>query len=195
MANSSPSAASGRRAFLAVAMVLCSALCTPLPLFAGGGPDPPSGSSGARQEGVPGQGARLFMGQASFANGGPSCAACHSIATLPFPGGGSLGPDLTGAYPKYGPPGLQNVLATLFFPTMAPIFTNRPLTPPEQRDLEAFFQQAAAAQPRPLDWQFVLMAVGGLLVLLAAGWAWFHWSTPPPVHRRLLTRRDRRSAA
>lgn len=38
----------------------------------------------------------------------------------------------SGIYDRFGPDALQTMLETLFFPTMAPIFVNRPLTPQEQ---------------------------------------------------------------
>jgi hypothetical protein len=58
-------------------------------------------------------------------------------------GGGQLGPDLTGAYDKFGgEKGLTAALASVPFPTMAPIFTRRPLSTSEQADLVAFLRQA-----------------------------------------------------
>ena len=45
-------------------------------------------------------GESLFQGTTRFANGGPACAACHTVGSLPFPGGGTMGPDLTHEYSK-----------------------------------------------------------------------------------------------
>lgn len=53
-----------------------------------------------------------------------------------------MGPDLTHEYSKLGPDGMDAVLETLYFAPMAPLYNNRPLTPTEQQDLAAFFQQA-----------------------------------------------------
>ena len=68
---------------------------------------------------------RLFNGNAPLSNGGPSCASCHSILdhgeTI---GGGSLGPNLTGAYLKYRERGL-----TLFL--KQPCFRRGPEDPGE----------------------------------------------------------------
>lgn len=86
------------------------------------------------------RGRSLFAGRVRFRNGGPPCASCHSVAGLSFPGGGVLGPDLTGEYSRLGPDGLQIAMQTLFFPTMAPIYDRRPLSPDEQADLIALFQ-------------------------------------------------------
>jgi mono/diheme cytochrome c family protein len=88
------------------------------------------------------RGRLLFAGTARFANGGPACAECHDIAGLPFPSGGSVGPDLTRSYSKYGPEPLETVLSTLYFPTMQALFAQRVLTQQERRDLTAFFQRA-----------------------------------------------------
>ncbi len=94
------------------------------------------------------RGRMLFAGAARFAKGGPPCGACHSAAGLPFPGGGTMGPDLTDAYSKYGPEPLGIVLTTLFFPTMNPVFAGRPLTAAERGDLVAFLA-ASVKQPPP----------------------------------------------
>ena len=67
-------------------------------------------------------GRTLFLGTVRFKNGGPACSACHSVASLPFPRGGTMGPDLTKAYSKLGPQGLNSALETLFFPAMTPLF-------------------------------------------------------------------------
>lgn len=60
------------------------------------------------------------------------------------------------------------ILQTLYFPTMAPIFDKRPLTPEEQSDLTAFFQQTSAKPlPSLLTAKIIAPAVGGFLILLA----------------------------
>jgi hypothetical protein len=53
-----------------------------------------------------------------------------------------MGPDLTHEYSKVGAVGLQGSLQTLFFPTMTPLFANRPLTTDEQNQLFAFLENA-----------------------------------------------------
>src|SRR5690348_11906856 len=55
-------------------------------------------------------GRALFVGDQPFTNGGPACIACHSVATLPFPHGGTVGPDLTHVSAKLGPEGLDYAL-------------------------------------------------------------------------------------
>lgn len=116
-------------------------------------------------------GARLFSGETRFAGGGPPCAACHAVAGLAFPGGGVMGPDLTGSYRKYGPEALETVLATLFFPTMNPVFAGRLLSPAEQADLEAFLATTGTAAAPAVTGRLLVVA----LLLLAATLALLGW--------------------
>lgn len=117
-------------------------------------------------------GESLFRGTTRLANNGPACAACHGVANLPFPSGGTMGPDLTHEYSRIGLVGLQGSLQTLFFPTMIPLFANRPLTTGEQADLLAFLkdadqQQHAGSNPTA---RFGLAAVLGCVALLGVTW-------------------------
>ncbi len=83
-----------------------------------------------------------------------------------------MGPDLTKTYTKFGPAGVDAMLQTLFFPAMMPVFQDRALTPAEQADLKAFLAGAAALPPPPdYTLEFGLVALGGLLVLLASSGA------------------------
>lgn len=107
-------------------------------------------------------GKRLFEGTNRFDNGGPPCLACHSIAGIGALGGGALGPDLTGAYDKFGADGIASILATTPFQTMAPIFGDRPLTEQEQIHLAEFLGQASVSSR-------TAASVGQLALLAAAG--------------------------
>jgi hypothetical protein len=111
-------------------------------------------------------GKALFTGATRFQNGGSPCIACHNIAGIGALGGGTLGPDLTQAFNKYGEASLLSVLATLPFPSMASIYDNRPLTPEEQVDLKAFLRVASAQQPTRSTGQLGLLALGGFLALM-----------------------------
>jgi mono/diheme cytochrome c family protein len=118
------------------------------------------------------RGEALFAGRISFRNGGPACAACHSVAGLPFPSGGTLGPNLTHEYTKLGPEGLDAALETLYFPAMVPLYDPHPLTAAEQADLEAFFKSAGLEPSPPNITPLVaLIALGGFLVLIVITWA------------------------
>lgn len=112
-------------------------------------------------------GRALFVGDQPFANGGPACIACHSVATLPFPHGGTVGPDLTHVSAKLGPEGLDYALQTLYFPTMTALFRTRPLTHAEQVDLGAFLQQVnQSSAGGAVTVEFGVTALVGLLILL-----------------------------
>ncbi len=127
---------------------------------------PPAGSADA--------GAKLFSGVTRFANGGPPCASCHTAAGIPFPNGGTLGPDLTTASARFGPEAMQMFVSTLFFPTMNPVFQGRLLTPAEQSDLLAFFDRSSrSGPPSDVGWIFTVSgAVGAVALFVITGLTW-----------------------
>jgi mono/diheme cytochrome c family protein len=124
-------------------------------------------ASGVTNPGSASAGRTLFMGTVRFKNGGPACSACHSVASLPFPRGGTMGPDLTKAYSKLGPQGLNSALETLFFPAMTPLFAYRPLTDEERRNLAAFLQSVDRQQPGTPTWAIAAIALAIVMMLLA----------------------------
>lgn len=88
-------------------------------------------------------GKALFLGTQGLSAGGTACIACHDTAAVGLPGGGLLGPDLTQVVQRYGgEAGLRGALGTIAFPSMVPIYQNRPLSPQEQADFAAFFAQS-----------------------------------------------------
>jgi mono/diheme cytochrome c family protein len=101
-------------------------------------PAPPVAGDGAR-------GARLYTGEVAFANGGAPCLACHGIAGFGLAGGANYGPDLTPMHENFGAEGVADILASLPFPSMEPIYATRPLTEEERADLGAFFATATGA--------------------------------------------------
>jgi cytochrome c2 len=137
------------------------------------------------------RGKDLFVGGRGFANGGTACIACHDTAGLGAPGGGLWGPDLTQVVQRYGgEAGLRSVLGTIAFPSMVPVYQNRPLTPQEQADLTAFMQQSAAkdAPSRGLrHFSLYILAFGTLDVFLVLLFVW-HRRLPDHTHRTLSRR-------
>ncbi len=133
-------------------------------------------------------GKALFSGTTRFRNKGPACGACHTIAGIGFPNGGSLGPDLTAASSKLGPVGLEATLQTLYFPTMTPLFRARPLTAEERQDLSALFAEAQYAAP-PRDNTAVLFGIGvaGCIGLLGLTWVAGR-RRPEPMRQSLVQR-------
>jgi mono/diheme cytochrome c family protein len=124
--------------------------------------------------GQAGRGEKIFSGAIPLENGGMSCLACHSVAGTGALGGGSLGPDLTHVYRRYGETGLAGALAGLPFPNMRGIFATRPLTQVEQADLLAFFaqvdQEPAAGVPNA--WFWWIGGLGALALFAALGFFW-----------------------
>ena len=120
------------------------------------------------------RGERLFTGLDHFRNGGPACVSCHNIAGLEVPGGGTLGPDLTGAYQKLGPNGAQSALQTLYFRVMTPIYTAHPLMPDEQIDLVAFLEQAGSG-PAPKGNTAAILLAAIVLGAIFVGFTGLLW--------------------
>lgn len=116
------------------------------------------------------QGGKLFTGVVAFKNGGAPCVSCHHISGISFPGGGTLGPDLTDINPKFGATAARTVMVLIPFRTMVPIFANRPLTQEEEQDLEAFFEILASESPVNMAVPMGLMAEGVSLLLLLVVW-------------------------
>lgn len=113
----------------------------------------------------PETGSDLFFGRITFKNNGPPCMACHSVTGVHFLGGGSLGPDLTRVYAKYGN-GIIPMLTNIPFPTMRPLFENHPLTNGEKIDIEAFFKKTSTLQPKNYTSRIVVTAIAGFIVLM-----------------------------
>lgn len=143
--------------------------------------------------GNPTTGGQIFTGAIHLKNGGPPCLACHNIAGIGSLGGGALGPDLTGAFTKYGGDvGLANFLATTPTITMNAVWTRQPFTPQEQADLREYLKQAAnAALPAQTTTLVFGLAAGGCIILLAA--AQLTWRKRLSGVRRPLVERMTRS--
>ena len=136
-------------------------------------------------------GKNLFTGADRLENDGPPCMSCHAIAGIGALGGGALGPDLTGAYAKYGgDEGIASVLASLPFPTMQPIFSGAPLTAQEQADLGAFLAQASRSE-RPAGSVGKLIGLGFGGAALLSGLALLVWRRRLVAVRRPLVDRSR----
>lgn len=118
--------------------------------------------------GDPAAGRAIFTGATPPQNGGPACISCHSVSGIGTLGGGSLGPDLTNVYARYGEAGLASALKGLPFPTMQGIFGNKPLTEQEAAHLYAHFVQVDQTEPKPLDLTALFVAIS-LWISLALG--------------------------
>jgi mono/diheme cytochrome c family protein len=136
------------------------------------------------------RGESLFIGRTHFLNRGPACISCHSIAGLPFPNGGTLGPELTHTYEKLGPAGTQAALQTLYFPTMIPVYREHQLAPQEQADVVAYFRATAAEAKPQAQWttQILILAAFVLGVIFVALTAFFWRKRVLSVRRALVAR-------
>jgi mono/diheme cytochrome c family protein len=144
--------------------------------------------------GSPARGERLFTGLDHFRNAGPACVSCHSIAGLPFPDGGTLGPDLTHAYKKLGPTGTQSAIQTLYFKVMTQIYNTHPLFPDEQADLMAYLEQAESQPQSQWSTPIILLAaavLGAIFVAITG----FLWRDRVRSVRRALVERATRQGA
>lgn len=133
-------------------------------------------------------GKSLFQGTIRFENRGAPCLACHSVAGIGALGGGTLGPDLTGSFEKFGEEGIAAILANPPFPTMQPIFSERPLTVQEQADVSAFLEGVAVTERDPANiGQLTLLGLAGAaLVLILMRFIWRRRLTE--VRRPMLSR-------
>jgi mono/diheme cytochrome c family protein len=120
-------------------------------------------------------GAALYIGTASFEKGGAPCLACHGISGFGLAGGANYGPDLTGIFANFGEEGIAGILEDLtMFPSMAPIYVNRPLTEKEQADIAAFLAEVDGRPPLQIGARLAghvavgTAAVLGLVILV--GW-------------------------
>jgi mono/diheme cytochrome c family protein len=150
----------------------------------------PSATGSSASGGDPVRGEKLFSGATSLTNGGPNCIACHHVAGSAALGGGTLGPDLTHVFTRYGAQGLASALNTLPFPTMQGVFANRALSQEDQTDLFAYFEQADQ-QPnasRPVTGWFWTIGITGALILF--GILLIYW----PRQRQGLAERLRRNS-
>jgi len=135
-----------------------------------------SGEGGAAEpaapalNGNPTRGQALFLGRIALENGGPACISCHSAGQVGTLGGGTLGPNLTQVYERFGEAGLAASLKGLPFPSMQGIFAERPLTEDEVADLHAFFIQTnQTTAPQVMGSGFVLIGLIGSIILVALG--------------------------
>ncbi len=111
----------------------------------------------------------LFEGSVRFANGGPSCSACHHVTSDAVVGGGALAADLTLAFSRLGRNGLRGVISGAPFPVMKAAYPAGGFSDVELGALTAFLRKAdqdhARQAPTQWGWRLFGAGVGGVLVL------------------------------
>ncbi|MCK5720011.1 MAG: c-type cytochrome [Thiomargarita sp.] len=115
-------------------------------------------------------GKKLFTGQQTFSKGSPACIACHRNTAIKGLGGGTLGPDLTKVFSRYGGEiGLNSVLTSTPFPTMQGVFSKKPVSDVEAEHLTAFFAKTDKLPERPVNIVFIVIGIGiGVLGFIAS---------------------------
>ena len=106
------------------------------------------------------RGKNLFQGTTKFSNGGPACISCHNINNQAIFNGGLLAKDLTTAFSRLSPAGVDGILRNPPFPAMVNGFGLAPLTDEEVRDLLAFLyhtDRQGESQTNPWLSQFTLL--------------------------------------
>lgn len=104
------------------------------------------------------RGKMLFKGEIILKNKGLPCISCHSIKGLFTFGGGKFGPDLSLSYKNYGKEGLELALKDIPFPTMVPIYENKPLLEEEIEALTYFLSKLETEnkEKNPLTFAIIL---------------------------------------
>ncbi len=123
------------------------------------------------------KGQALFQGTTRFANGGPTCNACHHVKNDAVIGGGILAAELTTVFSKMGSSGVQAILGRAPFPVMEAAYKNNTLTDDEITYLVAFLQDADEQHlfQQPRDYGIGLFAsgaVGAGVLFLLFGFTW-----------------------
>jgi mono/diheme cytochrome c family protein len=135
---------------------------------------PPSADiSAALPPGNAENGKALFLGLVHLENGAPFCGGCHSLNSAGILGGGTLGPNLTNAYNKYGDAGLGAIISNEPFLSMRPQYMNNPITAQETADLIAFIK-SEGGQPEINRDPIVIgiSLVGFLVIIIAMAFVW-----------------------
>jgi mono/diheme cytochrome c family protein len=114
-------------------------------------------------------GRELFQGPARFANGGPTCNACHDVMQHDMMGGGTLAANLTDVLTRIGEPGVRAILQNPPFPVMQQAYEGMALSESEIDGLLAYLSQAEGQMPMNRAGRFGFMllvtGIGGTLVL------------------------------
>ena len=116
------------------------------------------------------RGQDLFEGKIRFANGGPSCNACHHVTSDALLGGGLLAAELSLVFSRMGHAGVRAVIGNSPFPVMQAAYAGKDLTGKEIDALVAFLQHAdkehARQMPKEWGWRMFSAGAGGVVVLL-----------------------------
>ena len=114
----------------------------------------------------------LFEGKVRFANGGPSCNACHHVTSEALLGGGVLASELTLVFSRMGRQGVSAILGNTPFPVMQAAYAGKGFSDKEINALVGFLQHVdqeharQAPMPKEWGWRMFSAGAGGVVVLL-----------------------------
>jgi mono/diheme cytochrome c family protein len=162
----------------------------------GGAATPTTGASAERMEAAAdvAAGRDLFAGRRRLASRAPACVSCHRIGSVGGLGGGTLGPDLTGASERLG--GAHGVSTWLRHPPtkiMRALYRPRPLSEDERSAIAALLVNESTEWPArrsSRDWTFPALGIGGALAAL--GLMALVWSRRMTAVRRPMVDAARR---
>jgi mono/diheme cytochrome c family protein len=111
----------------------------------------------------------LFEGKVRFANGGPSCNACHHVRSDALLGGGVLASELTLVFSRLGHAGVSALIGRSPFPVMQAAYAGKGFSEKEIGALVAFLQHVDKGQPNQMPkewgWRIFSAGFGGVMVL------------------------------
>lgn len=84
------------------------------------------------------RGKDLFEGRAKFQNRGAPCIVCHNVQVPGVFNGGLLAKDLTTAFTRLSPAGVDGIVRNPPFPAMITSYRDNPLNDQEIKDILAF---------------------------------------------------------
>src|SRR3990167_2837865 len=115
----------------------------------------------------------LFEGKVRFANGGPSCNACHHVTSEALLGGGVLASELTLVFSRMGRQGVSAILGNTPFPVMQAAYAGKGFSDKEINALVGFLQHVdqehARQAPMPKEWGWRMFSAGAGGVVVLAG--------------------------
>lgn len=116
------------------------------------------------------RGQDLFQGKVRFANGGPSCNACHHVKSDALLGGGVLATELSLVFSRMGKEGVSAILTGNPFPVMQAAYKGKAFSEQEINALVTFLQRIdqehARQLPKEWGWRMFSAGVGGVIVLV-----------------------------
>jgi len=137
----------------------------------------------------------LFQGRVPFANGGPTCNACHEVVNDAVIGGGNLAVDLTTVFSRLGGRGVQAVLSTSPFPVMQAAYEGKALTENEATSLVSFLQfadqESALQTPRNYGFGLFISGLVGTVLLFGLSSAVWRRRKRGSVNEAIFDRQTR----